>query len=144
MGTFLLGPLPGLLQAGHPKQQRARPEGTSSPIPRAAEPAPPSPLLFALSIPQGTLFRSRVGGYGSLALCIAITLRLHLSGAAPASWGEKGASPYPQKMLVRFGGARGARGAPSSGAVSGCPHVRVPRAGGSQGGRLQVRAGSGF
>lgn len=56
MGTFLLGRLPGLLQAGNPKQQRARPEGPSSPIPRAAEPAPPSPLLFAPLHPAGHPF----------------------------------------------------------------------------------------
>lgn len=123
----------GPVQKGHP-----------APFPGLLSPHHLLLCSLPLSIPQGTLFRSRVGGYGSLALCIAITLRLHLSGAAPASWGEKGASPYPQKMLVRFGDTRGPRGAPSSGAVSGCPHVRVPRAGGSQGGRLQVRAGSGF
>lgn len=50
----------------------------------------------------------------------------------------------PSQISVRFGGARCPRGAPSSGAVPGCPHVRVPHAGGSRGGRLQVRAGSGF
>lgn len=58
--------------------------------------------------------------------------------------GRKGHLLTPSQISVRFGGARCPRGAPSNGAVPGCPHVRVPHAGGSRGGRLQVRAGSGF
>lgn len=81
---------------GIPSSKGPVQKGRPAPFPGLLSPHHLLLCSLPLSILQGTLFRSRVGGYGSLALC---TLRLHLSGAAPASWGEKGASPYPLPNL---------------------------------------------
>lgn len=141
----LAGIAPGWISQaakGCPRKESA----AARPAPGAAEPASPCPLLT--SVLQDTVFRGRIDGHRALLPEILhscdhtpLTLPRHSSDRFPR--GGRGFSS-PSARQCRFRGMQDPGGAASNGSGPGCWCMRVPRSGSSQGGRLEVRAGSGF